>query len=89
MANRRKLKKHIYALTNIVSELCTLESMDAPCEMQKKYAEIYQDIMDTYFDTICRINHTEPNNAKAYYKKLHDDFGAKIRSFLKQLEELR
>lgn len=65
-----------------------LECMEATGEKKKEYCQLNFDIMDTRWEMISRISHTEPGNVKGFYKKLHSDFNAQLQSFLGRLEEL-
>lgn len=88
MASRRNLKKHINYVTDVIAGLCMLECMEATGEKKKEYRQLSFDIMDTRWEMISRISHTEPGNVKGFYKKLHSDFSTQTQSFFKRLEEL-
>ena len=47
------------------------------------------EILNLQDDFISRISHTEPGNVKGFYKKLHEDFNAKVDGILDAMGKLK
>lgn len=88
MASRRNLKKNI---TSIISELITecFVRIDCIPGTDKSAAEdIIAELIEIDADFICRISHTEPGEAKKYYRSLCSAFNEKIDAVVSRIEAL-
>lgn len=83
MASRRLLKKEIYRRINELGYLYFCDKIGfiktgKVLELSKEDSESVLDFIDKSWqiqeEFIKRISHTDPGKAKAYYKKLREDF---------------
>ena len=51
--------------------------------------KVMTDILDMQDDFVSRISHTEPGNVKGFYKKLREDFNARVSSILEAMGQLK
>lgn len=89
MASRRHLKRDInYVIGDIFTECLVYKELVPGTdkdEAEKVIVELLK--IDNEFTT--RISHTEPGNAKQYYRTLVKDFQASISSVIDQLVKLK
>ncbi len=89
MAKRRILKKSInYIIGDLFTE-CVYIRLTLPEAEQAKTDQIMTDILNLQDDFVSRISHTEPGNVKGFYKKLHEDFNAKVDGILEAMGQLK
>lgn len=89
MANRRDLKKSI---NHIASELfmeCMVNALYVPGTDKEKADKLAGDILEMQDEFLSRVSHTEPGNVKRFYKKLRDDFNAKVNEIIEGLNNLK
>ena len=89
MASRRHLKRDInYVIGDSFTECLVYKELVPGTdkdEAEKVIVELLK--IDNEFTT--RISHTEPGNAKQYYRTLVKDFQASISSVIDQLVKLK
>jgi hypothetical protein len=89
MASRKNLKKEIgYVIGELFTE-CMIYTELVPGADKKASDEILIDLMNIENEFIKRINHTEPGNAKVYYRKLYKDFDESIVKVLDKMTKLK
>lgn len=89
MAKRRTLKKSInYIISDLFTE-CVYIRLNQPKAEQAKTDEVMTAILNMQDDFISRISHTEPGNVKGFYKKLQEDFNAKVDGILDAMSKLK
>ena len=88
MANRRNLKKNV---NGIIAELLThclvQEALNPQVDMQK-LDEIIKELFIIREEYISRISHTEPGNAKKYYRNFRDKFSNEISDVMAKMTNL-
>ena len=77
MANRRNLKKQVKLICGEIMTDCFLLSICQNAD-EDKVKDLLAEAVDIYNDFISRISHTEPGQEKLFYKKLREDFSARI-----------
>ena len=89
MASRRKLKKNVNYISDVLAGLCMIERMNAN-EEEKRNAidDLFLQVINTRQDVISRISHTEAGSVKAFYKKLKEDFNNSNSEVFNKLDEL-
>lgn len=75
MASRKNLKKKVKYITDSLASLYFVECLT---NKDEEIANRLNRILSVREDLVSRISHTEPNNAKEYYKKLRADLKALI-----------
>lgn len=89
MASRKNLKKEIgYVIGELFTE-CMIYTELVPGANKKASDEILIELMNIENEFIKRINHTEPGNAKVYYRKLYKDFDESIVKVLDKMTKLK
>ncbi len=78
MAKRRNLKK---ALNVVAGELY------AACFVEGVNQEIIYNAFTAVLDLIKRVSHTDPGNAKTYYKKLRQEATAQVQIVADELNK--
>lgn len=87
MASRRQLKKEISnRICSIVYHYCAIEACTENERTPEQLGEIVTSLFGLHDELIARISHTEPGNAKAFYKKLKADFHNEIARLLPELK---
>ena len=81
MASRKALKKGINYIVGELFTECVYISLTAD--------KVMTDILDMQDDFVSRISHTEPGNVKGFYKKLREDFNARVSSILEAMGQLK
>ena len=89
MASRRDLKRDIsYVIGDIFTE-CLIYKELVPDTNQKEAEKLIVDLLRIDNEFITRISHTEPGNAKGYYRALVKDFQAQITQVIDKLTKLK
>ena len=88
MASRRKLKKNVNYISDVLAGLCMIERMNAKEENQNAIDNLFLQVINTRQDVISRISHTEAGSVKAFYKKLKEDFNNSNSEVFNKLNEL-
>ena len=89
MTSRRLLKKRVNNITEELFTGCMIYGVYQVQENKEKVEELMNDIIETRDSFVSRINHTEPGNTKAFYKKFHADFNAKIKETIDAIGQLK
>lgn len=89
MASRRNLKKDIsYVIGDIFTE-CLVYKELVPGTDKDAAEKIIVDLLRIDNEFITRISHTEPGNAKQYYRTLIKDFQANMGQVIDSLVKLK
>ena len=89
MASRRDLKRDIsYVIGDIFTE-CLIYKELVPGTNQKEAEKLIVDLLRIDNEFITRISHTEPGNAKQYYRTLVKDFQKEITTVIDKLTKLK
>ncbi|MBQ9386389.1 MAG: hypothetical protein IJU24_05880 [Bacteroidaceae bacterium] len=89
MASRRDLKRDIsYVIGDIFTE-CLIYKELVPGTNQNEAEKLIVDLLRIDNEFITRISHTEPGNAKGYYRALVKDFQAQITQVIDKLTKLK
>lgn len=89
MASRRDLKKDIsYVIGDVFTE-CLVYKELVPGTNKKEADKIIVDLLKIDNEFITRISHTEPGNAKQYYRTLIKDFQTSMSSVIDRLVKLK
>ncbi len=89
MASRRNLKKDInYIIGDIFTE-CLIYKELVPGTDQEAVDALIVDLLRIDNDFNARISHTEPGNAKEYYRTLVKDFQNEITEVIDKLTKLK
>lgn len=89
MANRRELKKYVNYVTSELFIECLVNKLYVPNTDKEKADKLMAEILNLQNDFINRISHTEPGNAKGYYKKFYSDFNEHINQIIEALNNLK
>lgn len=85
MAKRKVLKKRINYIVGELFAECLINSKNAD---KQKSNELLTEILNTQSEFISRISHTQPGNVKGFYKKLIQDFNAKVNELIDAISKL-
>ena len=89
MASRRNLKKDInYVIGDIFTE-CLIYKELVPGTDKEAADALIVDLLRIDNDFNARISHTEPGNAKEYYRTLVKDFQNQITEVIDKLTKLK
>ncbi len=89
MASRRQLKKDIsYVIGDLFTE-CLVSKELIPGTNKDEADKIIVELLRLDNEFITRISHTEPGNAKQYYKALIKDFQSGITSVVDRIVKLK
>lgn len=89
MASRRNLKKDInYIIGDIFTE-CLIYKELVPGTDKEATDALIVDLLRIDNDFNARISHTEPGNAKEYYRTLVKDFQNQITEVIDKLTKLK
>lgn len=77
MANRKQLKKQIKATTAELFADCVVLGLCGQSE-REKLEPVMADILALHNDYVARISHTEKGQEKLFYRKLREEFAAKV-----------
>lgn len=77
MANRKQLKKSIKMITGDLFADCVALSM---CQQgnQEQLDALMMEVIALHSEYVARISHTEKGAERLFYKKLKDEFTAKV-----------
>lgn len=89
MANRRKLKKEVNYIVGELFVECLVNKEYVPGTDAGKADRLMGEILTMQDDFISRISHTEPGNAKDFYKKFRTDFDERVAQIIKALGDLK
>ena len=89
MASRRNLKKDInYIIGDIFTE-CLIYKELVPGTDKEAADALIVDLLRIDNDFNARISHTEPGNAKEYYRTLVKDFQNQVKEVIDKLTKLK
>ena len=89
MASRRDLKRDIsYVIGDIFTE-CLIYKELVPGTDKNAAEKLIVDLLRIDNEFITRISHTEPGNAKGYYRALVNDFQKEISAVIDKLAKLK
>lgn len=89
MASRRDLKRDInYIIGDIFTE-CLIYKELVPGTDKEAADALIVDLLRIDNDFTARISHTEPGNAKEYYRALVKDFQKEISEVINKLTKLK
>ncbi len=89
MASRRDLKRDIsYVIGDIFTE-CLIYKELVPGTDKDAAEKLIVDLLRIDNEFITRISHTEPGNAKGYYRTLVKDFQKEISAVIDKLTKLK
>ena len=89
MASRRDLKRDIsYVIGDIFTE-CLIYKELVPGTNQNEAEKLIVDLLRIDNEFITRISHTEPGNAKGYYRALVKEFQTEITKVIDKLTKLK
>lgn len=92
MASRRKLKREISLFCGDLMTVITIyakNNQNADAEKKQLILHAAKATFDLHTEMMSRICHTEPGNAKYYYKKLRMDYGMKLNEILNDIEKMQ
>lgn len=89
MANRRNLKKSINHIASELFTECLVNSLYVPGTDKEKADRLMSEILNMQDEFLSRVSHTEPGNVKGFYKKLREDFNAKVEEIIDALGNLK
>lgn len=89
MASRRQLKKNIDSIIGELISECFIRYQYSPDMDKEKALDLINGLLETDAEFVKRINHTEPGNARQYYKTLYADFNNAVDGIIKQIESLK
>lgn len=89
MASRRNLKKVISDIIGDVLTECIICANYVPGIDQKAISDIMLELIDIDEEFIARISHTEPGNAKQYYRAFYADFDNRINAVIEKFNNLK
>lgn len=88
MAKRKELKKKVNYISSELFMECLVNKLYVPGTDKDKADQLMSEVLNMQNDFLSRISHTEPGNAKGYYKKLQADFDAKVQEIIDALGKL-
>ena len=89
MASRRNLKKDIsYVIGDLFTE-CLIYKELVPGTDKAAADEVMVELLKLDSEFTQRISHTEPGNAKVYYRTLYKDFNEGITQVIDKLNKLK
>ncbi|MBE6287860.1 MAG: hypothetical protein E7099_06705 [Mediterranea massiliensis] len=89
MAKRRTLKKNINYITGELFAECLIYSFNVSDTDKVKADALMIEILNMQDEFISRISHTQPGNVKTFYKKLTEDFNAKVEAITQAMDNLK
>lgn len=89
MASRRNLKKDINNIIGDIFTECLIYKELVPGTDQEAADALIVDLLRIDNDFNARISHTEPGNAKEYYRTLVKDFQNQITEVIDKLTKLK
>lgn len=88
MASRRKLKKNVNYIAGELFTECLVNLNFVPGTDRAKANEVMEKILLMQDDFVRRISHTDPQNAKGYYKKFKEDFNTQVNEVMDAIAKL-
>lgn len=89
MASRKNLKRDIsYVIGDIFTE-CLIYKELIPGTDKNEADNLIVELLNMSNEFTARISHTEPGNAKGYYRALINDFQTRIASVINRLVKLK
>ncbi|BEG98164.1 hypothetical protein [Bacteroides sedimenti] len=88
MASRKNLKKHVNYIVGELFTECMINSLYVPGTDKEKADELMGQILEMQQEFVSRISHTQPGNAKLFYKKFKEDFGVQIKTIIDSIAAL-
>lgn len=89
MASRRNLKKEIsYVIGDLFTE-CLIYKELVPGTDKAAADDLMVELLKIDNEFTQRINHTEPGNAKAFYRTFYKDFNESITNVVDKLNKLK
>ncbi len=88
MAKRRTLKKDINHICSELFAECVAMTHYKADMKQEDADKVMTRILLTHDEFVSRISHTEPGNAKEFYKKLRTDFNAQVGDIVSTISRL-
>ncbi len=89
MASRKDLKRDInYVIGDIFTE-CLIYKELIPGTDKDEAENLIVELLTISSEFTARVSHTEPGNAKNYYRALTKDFQARIASVIDRLVKLK
>lgn len=88
MASRRKLKKNVNVIIAELLTHCLVQEALNPQIDREKLDEVFRDLFTINSEYISRISHTEPGNAKKYYRDFRDKFSNDISEVMSKMANL-
>ncbi|WP_422107745.1 hypothetical protein [Winogradskyella sp.] len=89
MANKRDLKKNInYVLGEIMGYVEDWEKANSN-QSTKESDAILDDVYDTFFELIARVNDRSVEDKKAHFKAINNDLDAKGKAFVERVNKLK
>lgn len=89
MASRKLLKKNVNYIASELFMECLVHSLYVPGTDKQKADTLMGKILEVQNEFLSRISHTEPGNAKGFYKKFHEDFNAQIGEIISEMDNLK
>ncbi|MDR0976297.1 MAG: hypothetical protein LBL78_00870 [Prevotellaceae bacterium] len=86
MASRRELKKYVNYISGELFLEGFIRCWKMPEGEKKRADEFLGEVMMLQSEFISRISHTETGNVKAYYRKFHEDFRARVTELEQKLK---
>lgn len=88
MASRKNLKKHVNYISGELFTECMINSLYVPGTDKAKADELMTEILEMQQEFISRISHTQPGNAKQFYRKFREDYGVRIKAVIDSIAAL-
>ena len=89
MASRRNLKKVISDIIGDILSECIIYANYVPGVDEKEVSDLMLELLDIDEEFIARISHTEPGNAKKYYRAFYTDFDNRINAVIDRINNLK
>ena len=89
MAKRRELKKKVNYIASELFIECLINKLYVPGTNKEQADLLMGEILTMQNDFLSRISHTEPGNAKGFYKQFRADFDAKVQEIIGALDKLQ
>lgn len=88
MANRRNLKKDIRNICDLLLDECIAVMLIRKEVDEAALDAVMTRILNVKHDYLCRVSHTEPGQARAFYRQLHTSLTAEISAIATDLQKL-
>lgn len=88
MASRRKLKKNVNGIIDELVTECIIQELINPQIDKQKLNEIFEQLFNIKIEYVNRISHTEPGNAKKYYRNFREKFSGEVSDVIAKLSNL-